>query len=212
MYFGMIVTAYGYAYFSPAIIATYGYSPIETQLHSVAPWAAAFAFAMVIAYLSDKFRHRFAFQVIPILICIAGLAILMSLTPTNKAHRHTLYGALFLVAMGAYSAMPVIVGHFNMNLGGHHRRAIGTAWQVAFGNCGGIIAVFAFLAKDAPGYHTGYSISIAFACLSLVACCFYAAACWHQNRQRDRAVVDKSLTREEKSELGDLSPDYRYML
>ena len=31
MYFGMIVPAYGYAFFSPTIIATYGYSAIETQ-------------------------------------------------------------------------------------------------------------------------------------------------------------------------------------
>jgi hypothetical protein len=33
MYFGLIVPAYGYAYFSPSIIQGYGYSPIQTQLH-----------------------------------------------------------------------------------------------------------------------------------------------------------------------------------
>ncbi len=35
MYFGLIVPAYGYAFFAPTIISTYNYSPIETQLHSV---------------------------------------------------------------------------------------------------------------------------------------------------------------------------------
>lgn len=45
MYFGLIVPAYGYAYFAPSIIQAYGYSPIETQLHSVPPWAVAFGFS-----------------------------------------------------------------------------------------------------------------------------------------------------------------------
>lgn len=133
MYCGLIVPAYGYAYFSPAVIKTYGYSPIQTQLHSVPPWAAAFAFAMVLAILSDKMRHRAGFAIFAICVAIAGFAILI----TVHDDTHLEYGALFLVAMGAYSAMPIIVCWFNMNLGGHHRRSVGSAWQVAFGNIGG---------------------------------------------------------------------------
>jgi len=208
MYFGLIVPAYGYAYFSPGIIQSYGYSRIGTQLHSVPPWAAAFAFAMIIAYASDKTRHRFAFAIFPILVAIAGFAILLSV----HDNKHTQYAALFLCAMGAYSAMPVVVCWFNMNLGGHHRRAVGTAWQVGFGNVGGIIAVFAFLQKDAPKYITGYSICIAFICLSALTSVMYFFACASQNRNRDRAVHNTSLTEYEKTELGDMSPDYRYLL
>jgi predicted MFS family arabinose efflux permease len=208
MYFGLIVPAYGYAYFSPGIIQSYGYSKIGTQLHSVPPWAAAFAFAMVIAYASDKSRHRFAFAIFPILVAIAGFAILLSV----HDNKHVQYAALFLVTMGTYSAMPVVVCWFNMNLGGHHRRSVGSAWQVGFGNIGGIIAVFAFLSKDAPNYVTGYSISVAFICLSALSCVVYLVACGLQNRNRERAVRDTSLTEYEKTELGDMSPDYRYLL
>ncbi|KAF2663968.1 MFS general substrate transporter [Microthyrium microscopicum] len=211
MYFGLIVTAYGYAYFSPAIIQSYGYSPIQTQLHSVPPWAAAFVFGMIVAYFSDKAKHRYLFAVFSIFITIAGFAILLTLHDV-KAHRNPMYAALFLVAMGAYTAMPIIVCWFNMNLGGHHRRAVGSAWQVGFGNAGGIIAVFAFLAKDAPRYTTGYSICVAFACLSILSCTAYGVLCYSQNRKRDRAVHDRSLTTYEKTELGDMSPDYRYLL
>lgn len=208
MYFGLIVPAYGYAYFSPGIIKSYGYSNIQTQLHSVPPWAAAFAFAMVIAYVSDKARHRFIFALIPICICISGFAILIAV----HNHKHVQYGALFLVTMGAYSAMPVIVCWFNMNLGGHHRRAVGTAWQVGFGNIGGIIAVYAFLAKDAPKYITGYSICIAFVSLSGISCAIYFVMCALQNRRRDKAPTDLGLTQYEMTELGDMSPTYRYQL
>jgi hypothetical protein len=104
--------------------------------------------------------------------------------------------------MGAYSAMPVIVCWFNMNLGGHHRRAVGTAWQVGFGNIGGIIATYAFLSTDAPYYKKGYSICLAFLCLSAASCCVYAVAVLAANRRRDKSPVDVGLTEYEKTELG----------
>ena len=208
MYFGLIVPAYGYAYFSPGIIKGYGYSAVQTQLHSVPPWAAAFGFAMLIAFLSDATRHRAAFAIFSICVAITGFAILISV----HNNRPLQYAALFLVAMGAYTAMPIIVCWFNMNLGGHHRRSVGSAWQVGFGNIGGIIAVFAFLSTDAPLYTTGYSVCLAFTCLSILACVVYGFACWSQNKHRDRTPVDVGLTEYEKTELGDMSPEYRYLL
>ena len=163
---------------------------------------------MVIAFFSDKTKHRFAFTMIPISICIAGFAILLAVHTKPNLE----YAALFLVAMGAYSAMPVIVCWFNMNLGGHHRRSVGTAWQIGFGNIGGIIATYAFLAKDAPRYKPGYSICIAFVCLSAFSCIVYFVSIFMQNRSRDRAPTDLGLTEFEKTEKGDMSPDYRYLL
>ena len=158
--------------------------------------------------MSDYTKHRFVFTLIPISIAIAGFAILL----TVHTRPHLEYAALFLVAMGTYSAMPVIVCWFNMNLGGHHRRSVGTAWQVGFGNIGGIIATYAFLAKDAPRYKPGYSICIAFICLSAASCIVYFVSIFIQNRNRNRAATDLGLTEFEKTEKGDLSPDYRYLL
>lgn len=143
---------------------------IETQLHSVPPWAAAFGFAMLTAVLSDWTGRRAPFAIFSICVCITGFGILIAVHDNTKLQ----YAALFLVAMGAYTAMPIVVCWFNMNLGGHHRRSIGSAWQVGklywtlasepwamlmhipigFGNIGGIIAVFAFLSADAPLYTT----------------------------------------------------------
>lgn len=120
MYFGLIVPAYGYAFFSPAIVQSYGYSAIETQLRSVPPWVAAFTLSVLVAFASDYGRHRFLCAIAPICLTITGFAILL------RVHDHTdvEYAALFLVVMGAYAAMPVIVCWFSMNLGGHHRRAV----------------------------------------------------------------------------------------
>ena len=197
-----------YAFFAPGIIQSYGYTQIGTQLHSVPPWAASFVFAILVAFFSDLIKHRFLFVLGCTAISIAGFAVLI----TTHHNTHLEYGALFLVTMGTYSALPIIVCWFNMNLGGHHRRAVGTAWQIGFGNIGGIIATYAFLKKDAPYYKPGYSISISFACLAALASCIYAAALLWQNRSRTKAARDLGLTDYEKTEMGDLSPDYRYML
>lgn len=208
MYFGLIVPAYGYAYFAPAIIQSLGHGSIQTQLLSVPPWACAFAVAMTIAFISDAIRHRFAFTLFPIAIALTGFIILL------KVHKnaHLQYGALFLAASGAYSAMPVIVCWFNTNLAGHRRRAVATGWQVGFGNIGGIIAAYSFLAQDAPKYITGYSICIAFVCLSAVSCIVYFIGISWENRRREKGLVSGSeLSLTEKREMGDLNPDYRYM-
>jgi hypothetical protein len=100
--------------------------------------AAAFGFSMVIAFCSDRLRHRFIFTLIPMAIALIGFIMLLTIHSNNSAQ----YGALFMVTSGCYSAMPVIVCWFSMNLGGHHRRSVGTAWQIGFGNIGGIIATY----------------------------------------------------------------------
>lgn len=207
MYFGLIVPAYGYAYFAPTIVKQLGHDAIQTQLHSVPPWACAFVFAMVIAVLSDRFKHRFLFTLIPIAIAVAGFCILLAVHDNTNLQ----YAALFLLAMGTYSAMPVVVCWFNTNLGGHHRRAIGTAWQVGFGNIGGIIATYSFLSKDAPYYTSGYSIGLAFSLLSALSCVIYYVAVTMENSKRERGVSKYSgATEIEKRGLGDENPDYRY--
>jgi hypothetical protein len=208
MYFGLIVPAYSYAYFSPAIIKSFGYTPIQTQLHSVPPWAAAFGWSMIMATFSDLSRHRFSFIMFGICIAITAFAILISVHDNIQVQ----YAALFLAAMGCYSTMPFMVCWFNMNIGSHARRSVCSAWQVGFGNIGGIIAVFAFFPADAPGYKTGYSICIAFTILAMVATVLYGWSCISTNRKRDKMPTDLNLSEHDKADLGDHSPEYRFLL
>ncbi|PWY85734.1 putative MFS transporter [Aspergillus sclerotioniger CBS 115572] len=187
------------------------FTAIQTQLYSIPPWAAAFAFSMIIAALSDQARHRFAFTLFPMMVAMAGYGILLNIH--GQAHRHVQYGALFMVTCGSYSAMPVIVCWFAMNLGGHRRRSVGTAWQIGFGNIGGIISTYSFLAKDAPLYRNGYIISLSFLCFSAACCIAYFVAIWAENKRRDRAMTNGApaeLRGEEEEVLGDLAVTYRY--
>jgi len=209
MYFGLIVPAYGYAYFAPGIIQSLGHSAVRTQLFSVPPWAAAFGLAMIIAIASDRVKHRFVFALIPQAVALTGFGILIAVH--NRPHLE--YAALFLAVAGTYSSMPVIVCWCNTNLAGHHRRSVGTGWQVGFGNIGGIIAAYAFLAQDAPKYKIGYSICLSFICLSAASCFAYFFFITSENRKRERAGDEgPHLSWAEKQEMGDLNPDYRYLL
>ena len=140
MYFGGIVSAYGYAYFSPTIIRGYGYTPIRTQLMSVPPWAAAFVFSNTIAYFSDKTQHRFAFTAFCLVIAIVGYAMSISIHDRHDAQ----YGSLFLITSGTYCALAQIVCWGQMNTSGHTRRAVASAFQIGVGNLGGIVAVCKF--------------------------------------------------------------------
>lgn len=209
-YFGLIVPAYSYAYFAPGIIRGFNYGSIETQLRSVPPWAVAFGFSMMAATVSDYLRHRFLLVIITVLIAIAGFSIELGV----QDNRNIQYAGLFLIVIGTFTAMPTLICWFNMNLGGHHRRSIGSAWQIGFGNLGGIIAVYIFVTKDAPRYLSGYSICLGWCVLSMIGATIYGLACYRANKKRDGLPSDvaESMTLEQKEDLGDMAPGYRYLL
>ena len=166
-------------YFIPTILSQYKYSPISTQLHSVAPFAVAWAFSLVVSFASDRLQHRFAFVIFPLLIALAGVGILFNVHSNPSVE----YAAIFLVAMGVFGALPVAVCWYIMNLQGHTQRSIGSAWMIGFGNVGGIVATFSFLAVDAPFYHTGYSVITFGLCLMAGVSITYAIGLWLENRR-----------------------------
>ena len=96
---------------------------------------------------------------------------------------------------------------------GHLRRNVGLAYQISLGNSGGAIATFIFLARDAPKYIKGYSLSLSFIAFSSIFSTVYFFAIVSENRRRAKGLSEHSgKSEEEKSKLGDLNPDYRYML
>ena len=183
----------GYAYFSPTIIEQLGYTSIRANLLSTPPWAIAFVFSMTVAIFSDYLAHRFIFALTCILIAMIGFIVL--LVPNLRTPVY--YGSLFLAAPGAYTAMPIIVCWFNTNLGGHLKRSVGSAWQVGFGNIGGIIATYVFLPNTAPRFVLGKSVCIGFLGLAVVSSVIYFVGCTWENKKRHRAAGEPSHLNEE---------------
>ena len=168
---GVVVPVYAFAYFTPTVVKTLGYSVVQTQLHSVPPFAAALGLCLVLAYLSDRTDLRLPYQLFSNLLLIAGLGVLM----TTQGHFSAQYAGICLVCMGAFSAAPTVIAWYIMNLSGHKNRSVGAGWMISVGNTGGILAPFAFLPQDAPTYRPGYSVCMAAAALGFVAALCYAA-------------------------------------
>lgn len=66
---------------------------------------------MIVAAISDHLAHRFLFIIIAVCVSISGFAILFVVHDNTSLQ----YGALFLAAMGTYTAMPIVLCWFGMN-------------------------------------------------------------------------------------------------
>lgn len=209
LYFFLVVGAYGYAYFAAAIVKSLGYSPIQTQFHSVPPWVVAFGMSMILAVISDRLRHRMAFVIFSCMVAMAGFVMLI----VCKTNVNVRYGGLFLIASGLYTAMPLLVCWTNMNFAGHHRRAVSTGWQVGFGNIGGFVSTFSFLGKDAPYYVKGLSIGLGFTTLCAILSIVYAYGIFLENKWKRQGKYDtkwEAMTLDQKRVAGDLRPSFMY--
>ena len=183
------IVGYSLTYFIPTILKGFKYSPIQTQLHSVPPFAAAYVFSLIISFASARARHRFTLAFFPLLIALAGVGILLNVHTHVKAE----YAGVFLITMGLFGSLPVALCWYIMNLEGHFGRAIGSAWMIGCGNIGGIVATFSFESKDAPFYHKGYSIVTFGLCLAAACSIGYGIGCFVENRRKGGLVGWKKL-------------------
>ncbi|PCH05819.1 Major facilitator superfamily domain, general substrate transporter [Penicillium occitanis (nom. inval.)] len=181
MYFTIVVPIYAFSYFAATIVRALGYSTVETQLHTVPPFAAAFAYALIVAIWSDRAKIRFPFILASDALIIVGVALMLHYH--GKSHFSAEYCGIVFITMGAFGGGAIIVCWILMNLQGHAQRGIGSAWTIGFGNAGGIVAVFLFLSKDAPEYTMGYWVLIGMVLLGVVSTLLYGGLIWHEKRQ-----------------------------
>ncbi|MCJ1468851.1 hypothetical protein MMC07_007481 [Pseudocyphellaria aurata] len=193
MYLSSLVPTYGFSYFTPTIIRTYGYGPVSTQIHTVPPAAATLVATSLIAWASDRARHRFLFLIFALCVGIVGVSILLHV----HDNFHVEYAAIFLASIGNNSALPIIMCWYTMNLRGHLERSIGTAWVIGFGNVGAIIAAFSFLSSDAPFYHKGYSLAMGGYAMCILSATAYLLMVWTANRNEKLAGAHASTDNDE---------------
>lgn len=175
----LAMPTYAFAYFTPTILNTYGFSTVQTQLLTVPPMACALTVCLMTAYLSDRICLRTPFIFPGLVVVIIGLAILVTIQNSFSVQ----YLGICLIAMGNFAAGASVLCWYIMNLHGHSGRSIGSAWMIGFGNGGAIIATFSFLASDAPRYHTGYSLCIGSACICIGSCAAYGVLVWRENKR-----------------------------
>jgi len=105
IYFGIVVPGYGIAYFAPAILRSFGFSPVKTQLYSVPPSFASFLLGMIFAVASDYYKRRYIFILPSMFTTVVGMVVLLAVRDNVNVR----YGAVFLISAGMCVASSIIM-------------------------------------------------------------------------------------------------------
>ncbi|KUJ08741.1 MFS general substrate transporter [Mollisia scopiformis] len=207
-YFSINVSVQSFSLFLPTILQALGWTALKTQFYSVPPYAVACVWSVLIFRLSDKYKIRGPFLLFGSVLAIIGYSLLAT-SRSNSVK----YGAVFLASMGAFPGGPIFLAWGLNNAAGQSIRAVSSAYIVGIGSSGALLAVWTYLAKDAPLYRRGHYINIgASAVAGLIAVVAILYTRW-ENRMRAQGKRDGrlvGLSEGEKVELGYRHPEFRY--
>ncbi|KAL8676401.1 MAG: hypothetical protein Q9186_007075 [Xanthomendoza sp. 1 TL-2023] len=209
MYLGTCASNYSVAYYLPTVLNELGYRSSEAQVQTIPIYAAGFVFALAAAWSSDRLHHRFGFVILGAAINILGYGVLLAQSSVSVRVR---YMSLYFVVIGLWIGSPVEIVWIAGNLGGHYKRAIGSAIQNAMGNISGFIASNVFITNQSPRYPVGYGVALAMSVVAAAAATTLFLGYRGENTHRDRRGRDYRLEESEVrgNDLGDDHPGYRY--
>jgi hypothetical protein len=208
-FFLINVTVQGVSVFMPTLLAELGWTSTKAQLYSVPPYVLASLVAIGIAFVSDKTARRGIYLAGFTTIGIVGFAILRWSDNANLK-----YMSIYFVTVGAFPGGPGFLSWGLNNSAGPAVRAVSGGYIVSIGTSGGILAVWAYLSRDAPDYHIGHTINLVAQFLVLALSLVGIAYCKWENRLRARGGRDyrlQGLTEQEQADLGYRHPEFRYI-
>lgn len=210
MYLGVTNTGYSTSFFTPTILKQLGWTAVRAQILTIPIYIVAAVACLTSAFLTDYFRHRYAFAMIGVVVASIGYIILLAQHSVSVGGR---YFAVYLVMAGGYITQPITLVWLSNNMGGHYKRSINAAMQVGFGNIGGIIASNIYITDQKPTYPVGYGVSLGLIWLCGIACTVLFIGMRLENKKRDRGERDHrlSLPKEERENLGDDHPSFRFV-
>ena len=144
-------------------------------------------------------------------ICHRIIGLILLMASSSSGVRYT---GCFFLATGIYPNVPLGVAWNGNNIGGSLKRGVGIAMHVGFGNLGGTISAYLFLAKDKPRYLPGLSTLLGCQAMALVLSVWMFIYLRRENARRDREYKPPSEYTEEERlaerEKGDLATFFRY--
>jgi len=123
------------------------------------------------------------------------------------------YFAIFVACIGIYPILPGCNAWTINNLAGAEKRAMGIAFMISIGNCGGLPGSFIYLDSEAPKYPTGFGSSLSFASAGLVSALVLEFLYWSHNKRYAQMTEEEAKAKfgEAKLEkMGDKSPLFKY--
>lgn len=196
--------------FQPTVLAGLGYTASEAQIHTIPVYAVAWAVSMTCAVFADRLRQRYVFGMFGFFLTTIGLAIEIA----QPKHDGVKYTGMFFLAAGVYVIMPVTVVWLAINLEKGYKRTIGLGVLIAIGNCGAFISSNVFLPKQAPKFHTGFSVGMGMNILSGIGLTWMYVGLRFANHSkgRNQAMYGDRTDDASIEDLGEKHPDFRYSL
>lgn len=175
MFLCCLMPAYAQGYFLPIIISQMGWPGTKALLLSAAPSAVSLL-SLVVAYFSDRHKHRSAFIALTTLISMTGISLL-AFAETQSVR----YFGSFLISLGTSGCYPTIFAYSSNNVVSQSKRSIQTALLTTAGEIGGLLGTVAYRAQDAPRYIPGLLASLVSQGVLLVTLFVTTMYFWRQN-------------------------------
>lgn len=140
------IVSMSFTYFFPSIVKTLGFPRIETLLLTAPPYFLAFFFSIANSWHSGRTGEHCYHIVGPCVISAVGQIISMSTYNTGAR-----YFAMFLQAMGAFSAFQIILSWVSATIPRPKaKRAVALALATAVSNASNIATAYLYPSWDAP--------------------------------------------------------------
>ncbi|GAB1214174.1 hypothetical protein ATERTT37_003334 [Aspergillus terreus] len=181
------ITVQGVAFFTPTIVRTiYPDSSVVTQqLYTVPPYVVGAFFTVLLPYLMGRFDRRVIFYIVSMPFLVLGFAIFLG---TRNASAR--YAALFFLSSFCMPFVVFVTATVSANTVSDATRSVGVGAALMFGNCGGLVATWSYVPRDAPGFYIASSLNIAVAVAVLVISTGLLLWMIADNRKRDRKMAE----------------------
>ncbi|CAG9998305.1 unnamed protein product [Clonostachys byssicola] len=214
-YWSNTIPTYGMKFTMPQIMKNMGFTNENAQLMTIPPYVAGAISAYIFGRLSDKFRRRSYFLIIPQTLLIIAYSVLTPLAPRIRNNVGACYFSVVLANIALYPINPGSSSWISNNLTGPAKRALGIAYMTSLTNLGGIGASYIFIESEGPAYPTGFGVSLAFGIMGVIASVLLDLIYMRINKKR--SMISETEVREQYSDedlaaMGDRSPLFRYTL
>jgi cyanate permease len=104
MYMGVVNTGYATSFFIPTIIEEMGYTAAMSQVRSIPIFIVAAIAALIVAWATDRMKHRYAFTIAGVVVGGIGYVVLLCQENVSVGVK---YMACFFITTGGYMTQPV---------------------------------------------------------------------------------------------------------
>ncbi|EIN04644.1 MFS general substrate transporter [Punctularia strigosozonata HHB-11173 SS5] len=221
LFHGFAFPLYSLSLFLPTIIAGLGFASWKAQLLTVPTYSAAFAFIVLLAWLSHRSNRRAPWIVASGFLGIIGYIVILTTSTAGKR-----YVGTYLSVMGIYGANALLLSWPAENVSPQTKRATVTAMQIFVGDIGAIAGVLIYRPNLAQHfYRKPHLIAIGYTLFGVLAAGYLWFWMRQSNRRRDLRLSQLGTDVEAKDKViqdsatfvngvrqGDRHVAYRYQL